>query len=176
MSDADRERWDARHERGGRRVPGPSVWLERVAWALEGCESVVDLACGSGEDVHWLVAQGFRAVGLDVSPVAVTLAGRGDGEFSVVDLDDWEPAATWDAVLTMHYLDRTLWPRIRRAVRPGGVFVGEVLVEGTPFGRAFQAQEGELLRAFSDWRVMAWEERALPDGRVVARIAARRPV
>lgn len=177
MTTADRQRWDARHAAGGRRTQEPSPWLVQTRWAFAGLQTVLDIATGTAEDLSWLADQGFDVVGLDVSPIAIGKARERDTRLDVRvwDADDGLPEGRWDLVLTLHFLDRRLWPQIRRAVRPGGVFVAEVLCEGTPFGRAFQAQRGELLRAFVDWDVLAWEQRTLHDGRVVSRLAARRP-
>ena len=137
---------------------------------------VLDLAAGLGEDASWLRQEGYDAHALDVSPVAAARAAERDPglPFRVADLDDWQPTESWDVILTLHFLDRGLWPRIREALSPGGLYVAEVLTEGTPFGRSFQAARGELLRAFVDWDVLAWEV-AQPDERVLSRLLVRRP-
>jgi len=176
MSDADRLRWDARHHD---RVPrtGPSPWLRRCATRFAPRSRIVDLAAGLGEDVSWLLDEGHDARAVDVSPVAAARATARDPRihYTVADLDTWRAeAATLDVVVVQHYLDRTLWPRIREGLAPGGLLVTEVLTEGTPFGRRFQAKRGELLRAWLDWHVLAYEE-VRTDERVLSRLFVERP-
>ncbi len=175
MSEADQTRWDARHlDRAPR--PGPNPWLRRCAEHFPPGARVLDLASGLGEDVSWLLDQGHAAHAVDVSPVAAARATARDPRipYQVVDLDRWSPQGNWDVVLTQHFLDRTLWPRILEALVPGGLFVAEVLTEGAAHGRAFHAKRGELLRAFVDWDVLAWEE-ARDGEHVTSRLLAQRP-
>ncbi len=175
MSEADRTRWDARHRERPLRT-GPHPWLARSAVHLPHGGRVLDLAAGLGEDVSWLLDQGFDAHAIDVSPVAAARARARDPRlrYEVVDLDTWQPDEAWDGIVTEFFLDRSLWPRIRSALRPGGLFVAEVLTAGTGHGRAFHAERGELLRAFVDWHVLAWEE-ARTETRWVSRLAVQRP-
>lgn len=60
--------------------------------------SVIDLGCGEGGDVLWLVEQGWQAHGLDISSTAVGRAraeadarGLEGASFTVTDLSTWQP-------------------------------------------------------------------------------------
>jgi 2-polyprenyl-3-methyl-5-hydroxy-6-metoxy-1,4-benzoquinol methylase len=105
---------------------------------------VIDIGCGSGELVRCLLADGYDAAGIDVSPEQVALAKaaglttvrHGDyrelltarpGELAAVTATDLlehltkpEVLATFDAVAV--------------ALRPGGVFVARVPNAVSPFG------------------------------------------
>jgi tellurite methyltransferase len=145
----------------------------------EGAE-VLDLACGEGQALVWLAGRGLRCTGVDVSAIglgkAQALAESRGVEVSWVqaDLDQWDPdERQWDVVLCIHFLSRDLIPRIRRAVRPGGLVLIEVLAEGAEVDPRFTAAPNELLRWFVDWRVLTYEE--LPGDRPVASLVARKP-
>ena len=105
---------------------------------------IVDIGCGSGQLVRWLIADGYDAAGIDVSPEQVALARaaglgtvrHGDycellrehpGELAAVTATDLlehltkpEVLATFDAVAA--------------ALRPGGRFVARVPNAVSPFG------------------------------------------
>jgi SAM-dependent methyltransferase len=105
---------------------------------------VVDIGCGSGQLLRCLLAEGYAAIGVDVSPEQVALARaaglrqvrHGDyhdllrerpGELAAVTATDLlehmtkpEALATFDAVAT--------------ALRPGGRFVARVPNAVSPFG------------------------------------------
>ncbi len=105
---------------------------------------VVDIGCGSGQLVRCLLADGYDAVGIDISPEQVALARAGGlpqvrlgdhrellrerpGEFAAVTATDLlehltkpEVLATFDAVAA--------------ALRPGGRFVARVPNAVSPFG------------------------------------------
>jgi SAM-dependent methyltransferase len=72
------DRWYLRRDH--RRMPWyssrPSPWLVRATrdgnFLPSG--SILDVGCGTGTNALWLVRQGFRAVGVDVSPTAIAIA------------------------------------------------------------------------------------------------------
>lgn len=56
--------------------PRPSPWVVRAVrehWIPRGT-SVLDVGCGSGSNSLWLERQGYRAVGIDISPTIVSVA------------------------------------------------------------------------------------------------------
>lgn len=98
--------------------------------------SVLDVACGTGEHVRRLTAQGFRVDGLDLDPAFLAIARRKnpDGRFFEADMSDFHLPHRYDAVLCLFssigYM-KTL-ARVTGALRcfrehlaPGGVVVVE---------------------------------------------------
>ena len=56
--------------------PRPSPWLVRAVrdgWIPRGI-SILDVGCGSGSNTIWLSSQGFRSVGVDISPTVIEVA------------------------------------------------------------------------------------------------------
>jgi SAM-dependent methyltransferase len=161
----------------------PSRWVTRFAHLLPEGGQVLDLACGSGRHLRWLVQQGFKVTGVDRDADAVaplrTLAAT--AEIIIADLE----GAPWplgdrrfDGIVVTNYLWRALLPRIAAALAPGGVLLYETFADGQQhFGRPsrpeFLLARGELLRAFADLQVVAFEEGLESDPqRCVQRIVA----
>src|SRR4051794_31435748 len=81
-----------------------------------------------GGSAGWLMARGWRAVGVDISEVAVRRAqGRWPGLLGfVADLEQGVlPVGVFDVILDFYYLERGLWPQFWTALRPGGLVVME---------------------------------------------------
>ena len=131
------EYWEQRYS-GSERVWSGKVNATMASVVAElSPGTAIDLGCGEGGDVLWLAEQGWTAVGLDISTVAVgrareEAAARGlDGaSFEAVDLDAWEPEpASVDLVTASFFqsnvaLDRTaILRRAMTALRTGGRLV-----------------------------------------------------
>lgn len=79
----------------GRKMPWDTGAPQPALVALEAAgavgQDVLDVGCGLGDNVIYLVRKGYRAVGVDVAPTAIALAGmraqkRGvSAEFAVAD-------------------------------------------------------------------------------------------
>jgi len=106
--------------------PFDRALLEHVAQGLPAGSLVADLGCGPAAQVGAYVASlGHRAVGVDLSPVACSLAPLPAAAGDLVRLP--LRAACLDAVVCFYaliHLPRALLPRgigeIRRVLRPGG--------------------------------------------------------
>jgi SAM-dependent methyltransferase len=158
----------------------PSAWVRRFASLVRPGGTVLDVACGSGRHVRWLVAQGYAVTGVDRDAVAVEPL-REVAEIVCADLEGapWPlPGRRFDAVVVANYLWRPLFPALRAALAAGGVLIYETFAHGQqligkPARPDFLLQNGELLRAFAGLRVVAFEDgfEAAP-ARYVQRIAA----
>ena len=166
----------------------PSAWVQRWAHLIAPGGSVLDVACGSGRHVRWLVARGHVVTALDKD--AQALAALQDVAECVqadIEAGPWPWSATgrqFDCVLVTNYLWRPLLPTLLGSVKPGGLLIYETFADGQqhigrPARPDFLLQTGELLRAFAGLRVVAYEdgyERGFePDpgpGRCVQRLTA----
>jgi SAM-dependent methyltransferase len=76
---------------------------------------VVDLGCGYGRVAGEFLQRGFDYTGIDVSPDAIEQARREhpEGDFFVMDLNDWSGARTFDVVCVfyvfVHFVDDSNW-------------------------------------------------------------------
>ncbi len=151
---------------------------------------VLDLACGSGRALVWLARKGYRTVGIDWQPEALTLgrtlaASQGVAcQFEPGDLRDLSqvPQGPWAVILNFRFLERDLLKSIPGLLQPGGV----ALVRTFRRVAGFQGQPHrrhclhccELLGAFPAGccEILAHEEGFDSDGRPAAGIVARRRI
>ncbi|MCY7316521.1 MAG: class I SAM-dependent methyltransferase [Rubrivivax sp.] len=152
--------------------------------------AVLDVACGSGRHLAWLLQQGRVPTGVDRDAAALA-PWQGRAEVLVADLEAalWPlPGRRFDAVLVTNYLWRPLWPALRDALTEGGVLIVETFAHGQqtigkPSRPEFLLQPGELLAAFAGLRVVAFEDGfedtaaglgSAPSARFVQRLCAVR--
>ena len=154
MIDA-RHRWQARHLESASQAPPPASASLIQAFPLiprPGAGSLaLDLACGAGQNAVWLAAHGWATVAVDFSPAALDRAAtlarsqgikavrgnldqkppRFDGLLLIeADLESCPLAqAAFGLVICFHYLDRNAFPRIERALAPGGYLLYETFTE-----------------------------------------------
>jgi SAM-dependent methyltransferase len=144
----------------------PSSWLLRHAGLLPAGARVLDVACGTGRNLRWLVAQGLVVTGVDRDAAALESLAGVTAKLHLADIENapWPlPAQQFDAVLVANYLWRPLWPQLLAAVAPGGVFIMETFAHGQqqigkPSRPDFLLQPGELLRVCAGLRVVAFED------------------
>jgi SAM-dependent methyltransferase len=126
------------------------------------------MACGKGQNAIWLARQGYRVLGIDISPVALAMA-RAEAvnqdlsnrlQFEAVDLDRWQlPALSYDLICIFRFLDRRLFPAVVAGLRPGGLLfcatrhVG-LLQRSPEANKAFLLKRGELAEAFASLQVL----------------------
>jgi len=177
---SDQARWNARYLARPPGLARPQPWLLAHQSLLPPTGLAFDLAMGLGGSAGWLLERGWRAAGADISELAVRRAkARWPALLAfVIDLERVVlPAHAFDLLLDFYYLDRALWPQLRRTLRPGGLLLIETFVSQP--GRTQQAmrpayllQPGELRAAFADWQVLDYREEER-EGRAVAGIVAR---
>lgn len=163
----------------------PAPWVVRFASRLAPGARVLDVACGHGRNARYLASLGCRVTAVDVdAECGGSLAAVEGVEFHHHDLE----AAPWpfaerefDAVVVVHYLYRPLLPRLSASLVAGGLLIYETFARGNEaFGRPrnpdFLLQPRELLEAFADLRVLAFEDGfvAGPPPAMIQRLAAVR--
>lgn len=193
---AARERWNARYDRDDfEPFPAlPAEWLVEHDELLGdgGGRTALDVACGDGRNARHLAELGFEVEAVDVSDIAVArlrAAAAGTGlrvRARAVDLEhDGLPAAAFDVVICMNYLQRDLFEALRVALAPGGLLLYETFARahveelGRTMNPAFVLDRNELLRAFGGLHVLDYREGVVErrDGpRGVACIVAQRLV
>ncbi|HVP08544.1 MAG TPA: class I SAM-dependent methyltransferase [Burkholderiales bacterium] len=136
--------------------------------------SVLDLGCGLGNLAVAAAQAGARVLALDASLAAIeSLGARAKAaglaiEARLADLADYAPEGEFDAVvaigLFMFFPCDVARRQLRRAlaaVRPRGVAVVNVLIEGTSYLDMFDAERGfclfaeaELAAALEGWQML----------------------
>lgn len=183
MTEADRERWDARHAvavAADAGAPAPPDALRGRTGLLPAGGHALDVACGRGTVAVWLAAHGFAVDAVDVSPVALD-AGRALAAREGVtvrwmrhDLDSGLPGGAYDLVVCQRFRDPARYPELAARLAPGGLLVVTVLSEVGEGPGPYRAPAGELRAAFGALEVLHHVER---DGEasVVARLTGPVP-
>jgi SAM-dependent methyltransferase len=166
----------------------PSEWVKRWTHLVPENATVLDIACGSGRHLQWLLQKGFLVTGVDRDIGTAQRAGI-TCSLVLADIENqpWPlmvhgaPQA-FGAVIVTNYLWRPLWATILQSVQPGGVLLYETFAAGNetvgrPSRPDFLLQHGELLEVCRGWRVVAFEDGYVENPpRFVQRIAAIRPL
>jgi tellurite methyltransferase len=126
----------------------------------------LDLACGPGRNAIYLAKRGWNVTAVDASSIAIDLLRRSNPSIDahLANLETGEfiiAPQSFDLVLSCYYLQRSLIPRMKSALRPGGRLIMIVLLAGAeqPLGTPTRAYPGELRAFFSDWTIMHYLER-----------------
>jgi tellurite methyltransferase len=168
----DQTRWDRQHALS-HGADQPSSFLrqslESEAWMIPR-GLALDIAAGTGRNAIFLAEQGFSVVAIDVSSVALEQGRRRAAEkllpisWQQADLEQVElPQHAYDLIVNFNYLQRSLFPQIRRALKVSGRLIFETyLIDqqaiGHPKNPAYLLEHNELLEQFRDFRVLSYRE------------------
>lgn len=156
------DKWNQRHEAAAGQPPAdPAPVVIRAAGLLEAEANrprrALDLACGLGRNARFLAARGWHVVAVDVSRVAIDkLSGVDNIDARVLDLEFARlPEGPFDLVIDTLYLQRDLFPEVRRVLAPGGLFAAEIPVAGhSTVNPAYTLPAGELAHEFHHWEIL----------------------
>jgi SAM-dependent methyltransferase len=166
-----------------------SAWVRCWSHLVPSQGRVLDIACGSGRHLAWFVQQGHPVVGIDRDAAALAAIALPPERCQTIVADiegsSWPlNGQRFAGVVVTNYLWRALLPTVVESVDAGGVLIYETFADGQqsigrPARPEFLLQTGELLRACSALRVVAFEDGFEPDAaggaaRFVQRIAAVR--
>jgi SAM-dependent methyltransferase len=163
MNRERRATWEERHRKAAPGDPEPSL-IEMMPLLQPGI--ALDIAAGTGRNSIALARGGWRVVAADFSVTGLgALAGvahRDNLKIDpvVADLEESFPFRrnAFDVILNVSYLDRTLLPQLKCALRPGGaLFFDTFLID-----EADQAGHGHLRNAH--FTLDHYELRTLLDG------------
>jgi len=127
-------------------APSPLVVLAASLAPVPG--RALDLACGRGRHTLYLRSLDWSVVAIDRAP--------GVDDALTLDLErDPLPFSegSFDLIVMTLYHQPSLWPEIRRLLRPGGLLAPSAKLMGR-----FAARPGELREAFAGWEVVRYGE------------------
>ena len=160
----------------------PSAWVRRFLSLIRSGGRVLDLAAGEGRHTRLLLELGFSVTAVDRDIEALRPLAAANCEVLAIDLETgarWPLGGGYDGIVVTNYLHRPLFPVIAAALAPGGVLMYETFMVGNErFGRPrnpeFLLRPGELLQAFAELTVLAFEqgEVSRPRPAMIQRIAA----
>ena len=172
MATEDQKRWDEKHAGKGGDQP-PSSFLTEIlssaSWPFAPGRAL-DVATGRGLNACFLAEKGFFVDAMDISEVALqearkTAADKGLAiNFIQAELEQAAlPDAAYDLIINFNFLERSLIPKMKDAVKLGGHVIFETYfvdqrVLGHPRNPAFLLGHNELLELFRDFRVLYYRE------------------
>jgi tellurite methyltransferase len=182
------EEWNERYRSGEQvfETPSPLV-VEFTSDLAPG--AALDIAAGPGRNALYLTEHGWRVTAVDGSPVAIDIllarARRRNLpiEARLVDLEadkfEFHPQV-YDLVLSCYYLQRSLIPGMKSALRPGGLLIAIVHLADAdqPRGTPTRAYPGELRASFQGWRILHYREGEPAESghrHAVAEVVAQKP-
>tara|TARA_B100001123_G_C14798127_1_gene823282 strand:+ start:89 stop:652 length:564 start_codon:yes stop_codon:yes gene_type:complete len=174
MSSKDKEKWNRKYN-VKQYIEGkiPSDWLTCNSEVLTGNGRALDIAMGEGRNSIYLAQLGFKVTGIDISDIGIkkanTLAKEKNIKLEVVlaDLDEYKFKKNFfDLVICFNFLDRSLFPKIRETIIPGGLIIYETFtidfLKYSSFKKEWVLGCGELLQEFHGYRILRYRE--LDDG------------
>ncbi len=195
--------WDAKHQLTADDCSAEPTGILCELWPLLPSGAALDLACGTGRNALFLAERGLHVTAVDWSGAALDIleararsrnlsarriqaleetkrASRAGIDLVQADLERIElPARSFDLILNIQYLQRSLFPQISRALRPNGMLLFETYTQaqldfcGGPRDPAHLLKVGELREAFPELHLLFYRE--LRAGQGIASLAARKP-
>ncbi len=183
QSEDQRALWDSKYEQGLPSLTEPdpffiSAYERFVNPSLPKPGVALDLAGGLGRHALWLASRGWQVTVVDVSDVAIGKLSQAALELNVnVDLFAGDAAeyklepAQFDLIVLFYHLDRSLFPRIVSALKPGGLLICKMSLRWDSGERLTTStnplQRNELPSLVPELHVLHHEERPVRDRGVV---------
>jgi len=173
------ESWNEKYRRGEEAGDDPDPLVIEAADLVRAGFFALDIACGRGRNARYLANRGFSVLALDFSDVAISNLHHPRIEARVVNLEtDPLPDQSFDLICSIRYLQRSLFPWIRNALRPDGIFAAHIAMQDDdpalrPMNPEYLIASGELASAFEGFEILRNEECKLPAKRRVSEFLAR---
>jgi SAM-dependent methyltransferase len=195
--------WDEKHRFTAAAQPAEPASIVRELLPLLPHGAALDVACGTGRHALLLGARGqqvtavdWSGAGLEVLEARARAEGiairrisgaeqtvkRHHGGIGLVQADLERlplPENTFELILCVQYLQRSLFSQLHRALRAGGVLLFETFTQaqlefnGGPRNPEYLLRPGELRNAFPELRVLFYRE--LRAGQGIASLMAQKP-
>ncbi|HTW86685.1 MAG TPA: class I SAM-dependent methyltransferase [Candidatus Binataceae bacterium] len=160
------------------RTPGASEPFFNEMLPLLPRGLALDVGAATGRHSLALARAGLKVVAIDHSAVALETLGRAARAERlciwpiVAEFEDFPiPANKFDLVVNINFLDRTLTPALKRALRPGGMllfdtFLIDQATLGHPRNRDFMLAHYELRALLEGLTLLRYQEglTVYPDG------------
>jgi SAM-dependent methyltransferase len=200
---ASRSDWDAKYRLAAEAPPSEPASIVRELLPLLPPGPALDIACGTGRHALFLAGRGQHVTAVDFSSVALDILEvrargmrapvrrsksiheperhfRAGLDLVQADLERTElPERRYSLILCIQYLQRSLFPKMRRALRPNSVLLIETFTRaqlefegGGPRNPAYLLETGELREAFPELSVLFYRE--LRAGQGIASLVAKK--
>jgi SAM-dependent methyltransferase len=183
-SEEQQARWDLKYEQGLPSLTEPdpffiAAYEKFVEPSFPNPGAALDLAGGLGRHALWLASRSWQVAVVDVSEVAIGKLSQSARDLNVkVDLFVGDAAeykfesTRFDLVLLFYHLDRSLFPKIAAALKPGGLLLSKMSLRWDSDGKsatvgAVPLNRDELPSLVPELHVLYHQERPVRDRGVV---------
>ena len=162
----------------------PSAWVKKWAHLINRKGKILDLACGNGRHLRYLLGRDQIIVGIDIDLSAlVSLRNETNIELHCLDLEKKDtslPDLEYAGIIVTNYLHRPLLNALPDYLSNQGVLIYETFaigneMYGRPSNPDFLLRKNELNEQYSDsLDIIAFEEKFIdtPNPAVIQRICA----
>lgn len=166
-------------------TPHPDTWVSRFAPLVYAGGTVLDLACGNGRHARLFLETDHPVTAIDRSLTAMdSLKKRKGLELIEADIESgaWPlEGRSFDCIVVVNYLHRPLLPILGQSLNPGGLLIYRTFGVGNekygkPSNPDFLLRPNELLDAFKELEVIAFEAGDTGTAVVQRICAVRRPI
>ena len=168
------KKWDAIYQKSAEGEYTAVRVLQENQHLLPEGGCALELACGMAANAAFLARKGLSTTAWDISAVVIERLQTSPAmqdlpiTFEARDIVQQPPEeASFDVIVVSYFLDRSLIPHVKRALKPSGLifyqtFTQTYVNEGGPRSRDFRLADNELLQLFGDYQVLVYRE----EGRV----------
>lgn len=150
---------------------------------------VLDIAMGEGRNALFLAERGNIVDGVDISDKSIQIA-QSEAKHSNLEINTYNlnleknqfksPDCTYDAIICFYYLQRSLFPYIKKWLKKGGILIYQTFTvdnlkyQNRPRNPEHVLHENELLISFINFRMHFYRECVLNNETAVASIIAEK--
>lgn len=177
-------KWDLKYEQGLPSLTKPdpffiSAYQTFVSPSFPGAGLALDVAGGLGRHALWLATRNWRVTVVDVSTVAIGKLSQEAKKLNVNvdhfigDAADYKfQPEHFDLIVLFYHLDRSLFPKIVLALKPGGFLICKMSLRWDLGGEVSEGNNNLLYRnqlplLLPELRVLRHQERPVRDRGVV---------
>lgn len=181
--------WDEKYTQSCDPTKSPSPFLvEQIGRLPRG--RALDLATGSGRNAIFLAINGFEVDAIDYSSAAVNQLQSFVKQQSLgvtvkqEDLTVYQiPENTYDLIINLNYLERSLIPQIIKGLKRGGMILFETYTieqprYGKPNNPDYLLKPNELINSFKELHIIYYHERvdhSSEETKAIASLLAKKP-
>ena len=163
--DSMRKKWDSKYE-NLLQFPEVNENLKRFIH-LANPGRALDIACGMGQNATFLTNRGFDVDCVDISKVGLSYIEDPAIRRHCCDVNEFE-FGRYDLIVCFNFLERAIFPKIVRALRPQGLLIYETFTHRSSMNPKFCLRKNELLDAFKELEILRYEAEG-PKALLVAR-------
>jgi len=157
LTEQDRQKWNSRYLKNIGNSDPSEILKKFVSRAPKGI--ALDIACGNGRNSKFLAQQGFQVDAVDISDIALGHLKNKGIDVIYQDIDTWQiPQNRYQMIISIHFMDRRLFPGMQTGLKPGGLLIFESFVDDN---KGYCLKHNELLNAFEFFNVLHYEEKEM---------------